>query len=220
MWKNVEWARLQPGRVPMVCAKTGVPTTGLLRQTLIQRRRTFLFYVIPLPDSLQWLGALNPWLWLFGHRARISLPIAPGVRARYNAVRAAVAGCVVLMVAGVQAAPTDASKLAVFYGGLAGVVAARYAARKVWVSPRWSGVVRLRDPHPDFMAAVRGEANPLARFAGMPALVPATFVDPVPARPAPGWYADPTEQHFARWWDGAAWGQQVLAAPAVGAAAP
>lgn len=223
MWKNVEWARLQPHTVPMVCAKSGVPTTTLLRQTLIQRRKVRLLFVIPVPQSLQWIGMGNPWLWLFGHRARIVLPIAPDVRRRYNAVRTAVAVCVLLVVAGMFG-PAGAPRLAALDVGLVGLVVLNRVARKVWVSPRWRGVVRLRDPHSTFLAAVRGDASAVARRYGQPGLLPAVPAVPavpvVPVEPAsspepgPGWYPDPGGQHAARWWNGAAWTHQVRAEPA------
>jgi hypothetical protein len=219
MWKNVEWSRLQPHNVPMVCAKSGVPTTTLIRQTLIQRRKVRLLF-IPLPDSLQWIGNGSPWLWLFGHRARVSLPIAPDVRRRYNTVRAAVAVCVLLVVAGTFG-PTGAPRLAAFDVGLVGLIVLKRVARRVWVSPRWLGVVRLRNPHSAFLAAVRGDASALALRYGQPGLVPAVPAVPVvpvvpveaapSAEPGPGWYPDPGGQHAARWWNGAAWTHQVRA---------
>lgn len=32
---------------------------------------------------------------------------------------------------------------------------------------------------------------------------------PLPPNLAPGWYVDPTERHFLRYWDGQQWTDQV-----------
>jgi Protein of unknown function (DUF2510) len=78
-------------------------------------------------------------------------------------------------------------------------------AREDWEAPTGSP---LATPRPETQA--EPAAPPPAREEGeAPTGQPASTAAPGPARPPPGWYADPFELARLRWWDGNRWTERM-----------
>lgn len=179
---NIAPTRLQRDTVPMLCAKTGVPTTLLRKHYLFRMHRVVWW------SWLLW----NPVLVLIykackGDGVHIVLPVSRDVRQRQRLSRLA-RGLGLGVVVGLLAT----THRWVSPGGL--VVAAAIAGwiwlhritRRGWVAPRWTGnLVTLREPHWDFAAALQpglpGYAMPQVEAFRMPQVE--SFAPP-PAPPA------------------------------------
>jgi hypothetical protein len=144
---------LERGDLPAICAKTGEPCVGLVKDTLwaVPRWVSALaaFAVVPYYVARMWVG----------RRLEVTLPIAPSrlawirrfVRAAWIALVAAAAG---LAAALFGAGMIGVAALIV---GVAVYVSIVYAGDHLWVGARPSHrpeVVILTRVHPDFARAV------------------------------------------------------------------
>ncbi len=226
MHVNVDTDRLVPPAGPMRCAKSGVPTT--LVRTHVRVYKAWppwwvWVFVLGWPLSILYAYAFGAWRVL-------RIPISREVRRQNYELRALRAVVLVggyLAVTGPLRRLQDPVLLAVVATWLGLSYWLHRQVRDSWVAPRYyGGVVRLRAPHPDFVAAARGgaPARDRAAFAAAqplfdtrpepaPAPVPAPAPAPVPALPPPGWYPDPGGTYAARWFDGRGWTEQVMGVP-------
>jgi len=162
---------LERGDLPAICAKTGEPCVGLVKDTL---------WVVP-----RWVSALAAFavvpyylgrMWV-GRRIEVTLPIAPSrlqwirwfVRAAWIAL--------VFAAAGLAAALFGAGMIGVaaLLIGVFGYVAIIYIGDHIWVGARPSHrheVVILTRVHPDFARAV-GDMYDQRAATDSPLVVPA-----------------------------------------------
>jgi hypothetical protein len=205
---NVDPARLQPGTVPMVCAKTGEPTT-LLRHHLLWRTHKVVWW--------SWLLWSFPLVWIYkvakGDGRHVVLPISSAtlLKARL-ALAARCVGTFLVLVVWFSDDDGILNPL-LLSGSLAVLVALFKVTARVWVAPRWTGsTVRLREPHWNFREAIEGmTGRPAYVMPQVPSFAPdpAPEPEPVATGPVPGWYPDPGGQHAARFFDGERWTEQV-----------
>jgi hypothetical protein len=144
---------LERGDLPAICAKTGEPCVGLVKDTL---------WVVP-----RWVSALAVFLivpyyagrLVAGRRIEVTLPIAPGrlqwirrfVRAAWVALVFAAAGLAASLFGG------GAVAFGALVAGLAAYVVIVYSGDHFWVGARpshRSDVVNLTRVHPEFARAV------------------------------------------------------------------
>jgi hypothetical protein len=152
---------LELGELPAVCAKTGVPCAGLVRDSL---------RVVP-----RWVSALAILLIVPYYLARpyasrtieAKLPIAPDrVELIRRMVRIAWVA-VVVAAAGLMASLFGAGAVGVgaLLLGLTAYIVVIYVGDRMWVGARPSGrddVVILTRVHPAFVAALAERASPVA----------------------------------------------------------
>lgn len=175
--------RLRAGTIPMVCVKTGVPTTTVRTETLVYRHRaSWKWYLLLGPAAFTVASLLGSQV------ARVALPIAPEVARRYRTWRALGHAARVAGLLAILAAQSWLVTIAVL-GALYGL---NHYVGGVWCRPEWTGGSLRVDAHPNFRDALREPPRPL-----LPQLLPA------------GWYADPAGQHTYRWWTGYDWTEQV-----------
>jgi len=180
---NVDIERLRAGSIPMVCVKTGVPTTTVRTEMLVARHRASWKWFFLVGTGAYLLVSL-----LGTKAARVALPIAPDLARRYRLARAAQLGARLgglALVAAAQSWLVAVPVLASLYG------LSRYVSG-MWCRPEWTGASLRVDAHPAFRDALREPERPL-----------------LPQLPPAGWYADPAGQHSWRWWTGFDWTEQV-----------
>jgi hypothetical protein len=151
---------LERGDLPAVCAKTGVPCDGLVKDTLrvVPRCVSALAILLIVPYYLA-----RPYA---SRKIEVKLPIAPD---RIELIRRMVRiawVALVLAAAGLTASLFGAGAAggAALVVGLAAYVVIIYTGDRMWVGARpsrWEGVVILTRVHPAFAAALaRQDASP------------------------------------------------------------